>query len=138
MTTTGRAHRAVPGSALALIAQSRGVLAEATMAWDPGERFRLAHLAALRAAAAVVADRGRPAGARRRLMSVWVLLDTIAPELSDWTRYFAAGASQRAAVEAGARHAVGRRAADDQVRSAEEFVLTIERTLGMLAAPLAS
>ena len=138
MTTTERAHRAVPGSALALIAQSRVVLAEATMAWDPGERFRLAHLAALRAAAAVVADRGRPAGARRRLMSVWVLLDTIAPELSDWSRYFAAGAPLRAAVEAGARHAVGRRAADDQVRSAEEFVLTIERSLGMLATPLAS
>lgn len=136
--TTERASRAVPGSALALIAQARLVLAEATMAWDPGERFRLAHLAALRAAAAVLADRGRPAGARRRLMSVWVLLDAIAPELRDWSRYFAAGAPVRAAVEAGARAAVSRRAADDQVRSAEEFLRAIERSLGMLAAPLAS
>lgn len=135
---TERPSHAVPGSAIALIAQARVVLAEASMAWDPGERFRLAHLAALRAAAAVLADRGRPAGARRRLMSVWVLLDAIAPELGEWSRYFAAGAPLRAAVEAGARHAVGRRTADDQVRSAEQFVLSVERSLGMLAAPLAS
>jgi hypothetical protein len=130
--------RMVPGSALALVAQARGVLAEARAARDDGERFRLAHLAALRAAAAVLADRGRPAAARRRLMSVWVLLDLIAPELADWSRYFAAGAASRAAVEAGARHAVNRRAADDQLRSAEEFVAVVERSLGLLAAPLAS
>jgi hypothetical protein len=136
--TTEQATRLVPGSAVALIAQARVVLAEADMAWDPGERFRLAHLAALRAAAAVLADRGRPAGSRRRLMSVWVLLDTVTPELRDWTSYFAAGAAVRAAVEAGARHAAARRVADDQVRSAEEFVRVVERSLGMLAPPLAS
>lgn len=130
--------RLVPGSALALVVQARGVLAEAARAWDDGERFRLAHLAALRAAAAVLADRGRPAAVRRRLMSVWVLLDLIAPELADWSRYFAAGAARRAAVEAGARHAVSRRMADDQLRSAGEFVGVVERSLGMLAAPLAS
>ncbi|MGN6607638.1 MAG: SAV_6107 family HEPN domain-containing protein, partial [Jatrophihabitans sp.] len=124
------------GSAVALIAQARVVLAQASMAWDEGERFRLAHLAALRAAAAVLADRGRPASMRRKLMSVWVLLDRIAPELADWSQYFAAGAPVRAAVEAGARHAVTRRSADDQLRSAAEFVGVVERSLGMLAAPL--
>lgn len=130
--------RLVPGSALALAAQARAVLAEAAAASDDGERFRLAHLAALRAAAAVLADRGRPAAVRRRLMSVWALLDLIAPELADWSRYFAGGAAARAAVEAGARHAVNRRAADDQLRSAEQFLGVVERSLGMLAAPLAS
>jgi hypothetical protein len=120
------------------VAHARAVLAEAASAWDEGERFRLAHLAALRAAAAVLADRGRPAAMRRRLMSVWVLLDVIAPEFADWSSYFAAGAASRAAVEAGARHAVSRRAADDQLRSAAEFVGVVERSLGMLAAPLAS
>lgn len=130
--------RLVPGSALALAAQARAVLAEAAAASDDGERFRLAHLAALRAAAAVLADRGRPAAVRRRLMSVWALLDLIAPELADWSRYFAEGAAARAAVEAGARHAVNRRAADDQLRSAEQFLGVVERSLGMLAAPLAS
>lgn len=129
--------RVISGSAVALIAQARVVLAEAAMAWDEGERFRLAHLAALRAAAAVLADRGRPASMRRRLMSVWVLLDRIAPELGEWSQYFAAGAPVRAAVEAGARHAVTRRSADDQLRSAADFVGLVERSLGMLAAPLA-
>ena len=71
-------------------------------------------------------------------MSVWVLLDRMAPELAEWSQYFAAGAPVRAAVEAGAQHAVTRRCADDQLRSAAEFVGVVERSLGMLAAPLAS
>lgn len=130
--------RPVSASAVALLDQARRVLSDAAISWEPEERFRLAHLAALRVAAAVLADRGRPAGARRRLMSVWVLLDRVAPELSEWSQYFAAGAPVRAAVEAGARHAVSRRAADDQLRSAEQFLSVVERSLGMLAAPLAS
>jgi hypothetical protein len=126
------------GSAGALIAQARLVLAEAAAADDVGERFRLAHLAALRTAAAVLAERGRPAAARRRLISVWVLIDTVAPEFADWARYFAAGAATRAAVEAGAQHAVTAREADDQLRAATEFVHLVEPVLGMLAVPLAS
>jgi hypothetical protein len=132
------ARRPVSGSALVLLDQARRVLSDAAMSWEPEERFRQAHLAALRIAAAVLADRGRPAGARRRLMSVWVLLDRVAPELSEWSQYFAAGAPVRAAVEAGARHAVSRRSADDQLRSAEQFLSVVERSLGMLATPLAS
>ena len=138
MTTPRQPAPGVPGSALVLIAQARGVLAEASTALDVGERFRLAHLAALRVAAAVLADRGRPATARRRLMSVWVVIDIVAPEFGDWSRYFAAGAPARAAVEAGSRHAVTRRDADDQVRSAQEFLRVVERSLGMLAPPMAS
>lgn len=129
---------ALPGSAGALIAQARTVLADASAASDPGERFRLAHLAALRIAAAVLAERGRPAAARRRLMSVWTLLNLVAPEYSEWTTYFAAGAAARAAIEAGAVHAVTARDADDQLRAAEEFLRLVEQALGMLMAPLAS
>jgi hypothetical protein len=136
ITTTMRT--ATHGSSAALIGQARLVLNDAAGATDAGERFRLAHLAALRTAAAVVADRGRPASARRRLVSVWVLLDAIAPELSDWSRYFAAGAARRAAIEAGARHAVSAREADDQLRGAGEFLRVVERSLGMLAPPIAS
>lgn len=130
--------RPVAGSAVALIAQARTVLVDADRAWDVGDRFCLAHLAALRAAAAVLADRGRPAHVRKRLMSVWVLIDAVAPELSEWSAYFAASAPARAAVEAGARHAVARRDADDQLRSAEEFVRVVERSLGLLSPALAS
>jgi hypothetical protein len=128
----------IAGSPPALLAQARRVLAEAERQREPGERFRLAHLAALRTGAAVVADRGRPAASRRRLVSVWALIDAVAPEWREWAAMFAAGAPIRAAVEAGAVHAVSQRQADDQVRDAAAFLRLVEVSLGMLAAPLAS
>jgi hypothetical protein len=67
-------------------------------------------------------------------MSVWVLLERVAPEYREWAEYFAAGAAARAAVEAGAISAVSARAADDQVRAAGEFLALVEGSLGMLAA----
>jgi len=130
----GESTHGVRGSAIGLLEQGRLVLADAVASGDLGDRFRLAHLAALRVAAAVVAERGRPASARRRLMSVWLLLDRVAPEYTEWSAYFAAGAQTRSAIEAGARSAVTRRAADDEVRAAEQFLLLVEQSLGMLAA----
>jgi hypothetical protein len=110
---------------------------EARFALDPGERFRLAHLAALRAAAALFAVRSHPATRPRRLKSAWVLLETVAPEMSEWAAYFAASAGTRAAVEAGAVSLVSERDADDQLLAAEQFLAAVERELGLLAAPLA-
>jgi SAV_6107-like HEPN len=126
------------GAARALLAQARSVLAEAVVADSAAERFRLAHLAALRTAAIVFAERGRPASARRRLVSAWVLVESVAPELREWAGYFAAGAAARAAVEAGAVSAVTVRDADDQLRAAAEFLMLVETSLGLLAVPLAS
>lgn len=122
------------GSALGLLAQARAVLDDAERADDIGERFRLAHLAALRTAAAVAAQRGRPASSRRRLMSVWVVLEKVAPEYGEWAAFFASGAQARAAVEAGSWSAVTGRAADDQVRAARDFLALVEGSLGLLAA----
>jgi hypothetical protein len=110
------------------------VLRDAAAAADPGERFRLAQLSALRTAAAVAAQRGRPAASRRRLVSVWVLLERVAPEFAEWAGYFAAGAPVRAAIEAGALSAVTTRTADDQLRAATEFLALVEGSLGLLAA----
>lgn len=122
------------GSATSLLIQARSVLLDAAQTPDAGERFRLAHLSALRTAAAVAAGRSRPASTRRRLMSVWVLLERVAPEHSDWAAFFAAGAQTRAAIEAGAISAVTPRTADDQVRAATEFLALVESALGLLAA----
>jgi SAV_6107-like HEPN len=119
----------LPGSASALLAQARIVLVESAMADDPGERFRLAHLAALRIAAALFAERGRPARARRRLINAWELVETVAPEFAEWAAYFSVGAAVRAAVEAGATTAVGQRGADDQLRAAQEFLCLVESAL---------
>ena len=65
MTSTSAAVGRSPGAAHSLLVHARQVLAEAEAAGDAGERFRLAHLSALRTAAAVSAQRGRPASARR-------------------------------------------------------------------------
>ncbi|MEO9138084.1 MAG: SAV_6107 family HEPN domain-containing protein [Jatrophihabitans sp.] len=121
-------------SATSLLVQARSVLLDAAQTADAGERFRLAHLSALRTAAAVAAGRGRPASTRRRLMSVWVLLERVAPEHADWAAFFAAGAQTRAAIEAGAISAVSPRTADDQVRAATEFLALVESSMGLLAA----
>lgn len=123
-------------SAAVLAVQARSMLRDAALTGEPGERFRLAHLAALRAAAALFAQRGRPDG-RRRLVSAWVLVDAVAPELTEWSAYFAGTAGKRAAVEAGAHSVVSERDADDQLHAAEQFATLIERTLGLLA-PVAS
>lgn len=123
-------------SAASLVEQARSILRDAALAGEPGERFRLAHLAALRAAAALFAQRARPAG-RRRLVSAWVLVDAVAPELAEWSAYFAGTAGKRAAVEAGAHSVVSERDANDQLRAAEQFATLVERTLGVLV-PLVS
>ena len=138
VTQAGVPRPGVPASARAVLAQARVVLAEAAAADSAAERFRLAHMGALRTAAAVFADRGRPSSARRRLVSAWVLVESVAPEFGEWAGYFAAGATTRAAVEAGAVSAVSPRDADDQLRAAGEFLMLVESSLGLLAAPLAS
>jgi len=136
--TTGPPRPGLPSSVRNLLAQARSVLAEAAAADSGAERFRLAHLCALRTAAVLFAERGRPATGRRRLVSAWVLVESVAPEFGEWASYFAAGAAARAAVEAGAVSAVSARDADDQLRAAGEFLVLVEASLGLLAAPLAS
>lgn len=121
-------------SPAALVAQAHELLADAAAAGDAVDRFRLPHLAALRTAAAVVADRARPTARRPKLVSVWLPLQRVAPDLAPWARYFAAAAPVRAAAEAGASSAVSRAAADDQLRSAADFLAEVESSLGMLAA----
>lgn len=126
------------GQQAVLLRRAHAVLDEARRATNPGERFCLAQLAALRAAAAVLADRARPARARRRLVNAWELLDTLAPEYHDWAALFAAAAPVRAALEAGALRIVDARRADDQLRAAEQFLALVETGFGLLGTPLAS
>lgn len=80
-------------------ARAWAALLAAEAAGDPAERFRLAHLGALRAAASLL--EGRRTAARRGPRSAWELVERERPELRPWTAYFASGARLRAAVEAG-------------------------------------
>ncbi len=103
---------------------------------DPEARYARAHLAALRAAAAVLAARARPRGRRSGgVRSAWVLLAEVAPELGEWAAFFAAGAGKRAAAEAGLRGVVSEREADDLVREAESFLAVVARVLGVAHQP---
>ncbi|HEX5291142.1 MAG TPA: SAV_6107 family HEPN domain-containing protein, partial [Streptosporangiaceae bacterium] len=132
----------VSPSALALMASARRGLAAAEDESSAGARYVAAHLAALRAAAAVVAVKAEPAGARRkRPQSVWELLPRVEPALAEWAAFFAAGAGKRAAAEAGMLRAVSVHEADDLLRDAGTFVGLAESALGIPAQevlPLAS
>lgn len=121
-----------PPEALGLLAQAHQGLDEAVGFEDPNERYAMAHLAALRTAAAVLAVRGRPEAtlrARRRIRSAWEVLPEVAPELADWSMLFASGASRRARAEAGIRDAATQRDADDLLRDAGMFLRIVERLL---------
>ncbi len=129
-----RARCRIAPSALALLASARQGLASAEGDVSAGGRYVGAHLAALRAAAAIVAARAEPAAPRRRRpASVWELLPRVEPTLSEWAAFFAAGASKRAAAEAGLPRAVSSREADDLLRDAATFVSLAESALGVPA-----
>lgn len=109
-------------SAVALLAQAASGLQQARRADEPTKRFAQARLAGLRAGAAVLATRAvpsRPVLAKRsRPSNVWVLLGHVAPELGEWSAFFAACAGTRA---------VTARDADDLLRQSEQFLVLAGR-----------
>jgi hypothetical protein len=122
----------LPATTHSYLARSAESLNEAVQAPDVPTRYACAHVAALRAAAALLAARARPAPSRRRRQkNAWVLLAEVAPELGEWATFFAAGAAKRAAAEAGSTRAVTEREADDLVRDADRFLSLVEQALGL-------
>ncbi|MGH3760699.1 SAV_6107 family HEPN domain-containing protein [Actinophytocola sp.] len=119
----------VPEPALTLLSQAERGLADAEVDTEPAQRFAQAYLAALRAAAALLAMRGRPHRARSRPMSVWTLLASVAPELREWAAFFASCSSTRASVQAGITRAVTARSADDLVRQSGQFLGLVTRAI---------
>ena len=119
----------VPEPALELFVQARDELAAAERESDTAHRFTHAYLSALRAAAALLALRGRPHRGRSRPMSVWTLLASVAPELREWSAYFASWSATRASVQAGITRAVSQRTADDLVRQAGQFLDLVTRAI---------
>ncbi|MBA2464706.1 MAG: chromosome segregation protein SMC [Nocardioidaceae bacterium] len=139
MTTVETANPyALPATTHSYLARAAESLQEAIITTEVPTRYACAHVAALRAAAALLAARARPAPARRRPQkNAWVLLSEVAPELAEWAGFFAAGAAKRAAAEAGSTRAVSVREADDLVRDADRFLGVVEQALGLVPhAPL--
>lgn len=104
-----------------LLVRADSELLAAQYSSEPWEQFSHAHLAALRAGAALVASRGRPSG-RRTPRSVWGMVEVVAPELSPWAQHFADAARLRSAVEAGRFDAVTAERAEQALCDAEDFV----------------
>ncbi len=104
-----------------LLARADAELLAAQFSAEPWERFTHAHLAAVRAAAAVVGARGRPTG-RGVPAAVWEQLSLVAPDLARWSALFADAARLRAALEAGRFEAVGAARAEQALCDAEDFV----------------
>src|SRR5260370_17768878 len=94
-------HPGVAPTVLSMLQSARRGLAEAAGESAPGARYVTAHLAALRAAAAVVAARGEPRSRRRKPPSVWELLPQAEPALTEWPPFFAAAAAKPPPPEAG-------------------------------------
>lgn len=130
MTVMSRpVHRTVDASVWDLLHSALRGLADAQAATTAEQRYADAHVAALRAAAAVLADRTRSNRGRPR--SVWFLVSRVAPDLAEWCAFFAAGAGRRAAAEAGIRGSVTSREADDLLRDARAFCQVVIDRLGV-------
>jgi hypothetical protein len=118
---------AVPAASFAYLERSARALSEAITVGDVGLRYAHAHMAALRATAAMLAARARPdlqPRRRRPQRNAWVLLAEVAPELAEWAAFFSQGAAKRAAAASGARGAVTEREAD-------RFLAIVEESLGL-------
>jgi hypothetical protein len=136
-STPGPGGFDVPAATFAYLERAATSLQEAITTTDVGMRYAGAHVAALRATAALLAARARPStstgrpGRSRVQRNAWVLLAEVAPEFAEWAAFFSAGAAKRAAAEAGSRRAVTEREADDLVRDADRFLGLVEESLGL-------
>jgi len=124
----------VPDSALDLLARSDAELVAATLASAPDETLLHAHLAALRAGAALVQVRGRPGG-RPAPRTVWDMVAVQAPELAAWAAFFADNAGTRSAVEAGRGDLVDGRRAERALAAAEDFQTAVRAVIGVGVQP---
>lgn len=106
-------------------------LDDAYQAPTAADRYVAAHVAALRAGAALLATRAKPSRSSR-IRSVWQMVPAIAPELQEWCAYFEVIGRRRIFVEIG-REYVSQRQADDLMRDAEAFT---EQIAGILEVGL--
>ena len=136
----GAGPSAAPPSAstvLDLLDRSRAGLVQACRSQSAAQRYTEAHLAALRAAAALVAARTSVSG-RSRPRSGWEVLPGLAPELQEWAVFFASSGRRRLTLERGTAM-VSPREADDLVRQCETFVELVRGALHLpFAEPLPS
>lgn len=128
-----RPRRRVAPATLAALDSAHAHLDEAVSAHSAPLRYSAAHVAALRATAALLSHRGAlpvRSARGRRPRNAWDLLSESSPEFAEWSAFFAAGAGKRSAAEAGLPGAVTQAEADDLLRDTRLFTSLIESTIG--------
>ena len=146
MATTGSGPRGATAasggptaaSALELVERSRADLLQACHSRGIAQRYQHSQLAAMRAAAALVSARAVPTG-QAGPRSLWDLLPSVAPELTEWAGFFAAVTSRHPSLAGSVPAVPGQitaREADDLLRQAETFVELVCRALGLPMAPV--
>ena len=132
----GEHKRQVPlvaGDLLELVERSRTTLLLACHAATAAERYEHAHMAALRACAALLAVRApRAVGSRPR--NAWQTLAAQVPECAEWAEFFQLTARRSRAVSVGISR-VEQREADDLIRQSELFLDVVLGKLGLPAMP---
>lgn len=124
----------IPPQTAELLRRADAELLAAQFSGEPWEMLSHAHLAALRAGAALVAARGRPTG-RGAPRTVWGMLDAVAPELHTMSAFFAQSASLRSAVDAGRFELVTPTRAERSLVVAEDFVDAVRAALSRVQGP---
>ncbi|MEV3959744.1 SAV_6107 family HEPN domain-containing protein [Nocardia sp. NPDC050193] len=119
-------HPVQPGRAGMLLRRADGLLMEAAGERDPRERFRVAYLAALRGAGAVLALTGADTAPRARSRNAWVMLQRAAPEFVMWADYFSGHSATRAALEAGLPRSIDDMTADEFSSRVAAFLHDVE------------
>nr|WP_280414015.1 SAV_6107 family HEPN domain-containing protein [Nocardia carnea] len=109
-----------------LLQRADGLLMEAAGENDPSERFRVAYLAALRGAGAVLALTGADTAPRARSRNAWVMLQRAAPEFVMWADYFSGHSATRAALEAGLPREIDEARADEFYARVGAFLHDVE------------
>lgn len=118
---------------LELIDRSRDSLLEACHAKTATERYAAAHLGALRACAAVLAQVApRAVGSRPR--NAWASLRQSVAELAEWADFFEASGQRARAAQSGLVR-VSPREADDLVRQSEMFLDAVLIKVGLPPVP---
>lgn len=119
-------HQGQSGRAGMLLQRADGLLMEAAGENDPRERFRVAYLAALRGAGAVLALTGADTAPRARSRNAWVMLQRAAPEFVMWADYFSGHSATRAALEAGLPREIDDTRADEFYTRVGAFLHDVE------------
>ena len=130
---------------LDLLSRSEASLDQACHATVARERYLQAHLAALRAAAALVGSRGgcdphdphgpHDGSGEPTRRGLWTALAVDAPELGEWASYFAATGRRSRRVVRGEPTPISPRDADDLVRAAQTFLALVTGRLGAARDP---